>query len=244
MKPLNSFKILKTLAILITLFFSEKSFSQVDSASLCLLDMIRLKSNYTEGTDLSFNVTFFYTEKDSTGLYVTDSLNGSYKIKGNNFLSNVDSVVQVQNEQYALTIYSDEKILLIQKPDFALKTIFSKDLLDTAFLQLDVSGMTMSNYGANQKKLCVSFKTESPYQSYDMYYDTTTYLVNKIEYKLKQDTDYIKIAMAFSNYSDTPLDNSIFATTSYFTKNGNEYIPTEEYSEYELIDPLTKSWNE
>ncbi len=173
--------------------------------------MINVQANFTEATNLSFNLKFFSTQKDSTGTYATDSTSGTYKISGNNIWSLVDSVEMVQNAAYKVIVYDNDSSLFITHPDIISKAIFPNNFLDSTFLQYEVNEMSFTNEGANSTKLSIAFKPQSQYLSYDLYYDKTTFLVSKLEFKVAEnENDYVKISLVFSNYVTTPIDNEIF----------------------------------
>lgn len=202
------------------------------------LDLINMEANFTEAENLSFNVKFFSTQKDSTGNYVTDSIAGTYKISGNNLWSMVDSVELVQNAGYKVIVYDSDSSLFITQPDVISKAIFPNNFLDSAFLQHEVDQMSFDSLAGNTMKLSISFKAESQYLSYDIYYDKTNFLISKMEFKVKENgDDYLMISLLFSNYQTTPIDSSIFSTTKYFTEVGNKYILRPAYEDYEIINP-------
>lgn len=221
----------------IILCTTNTALGQMDSASNAVMELLKMQSRYLDAVNLSFDVKFLSTQKDSTGLYVTDSIFGVYKVSGPNLWAIVDSVEQIQNEQYTVTNYLADSTLFISKPDVNPKTVFPHNFLDSTFLQYEVSRMAISNNGGVQKRLTMFFNTESPYLSYDLYYDSTTYLINKLEYKLKDNSDYIKITLVFGNYQTTVIDQTVFSTSKYFTERDRKYIITQAYRNYQLINP-------
>ncbi len=232
-------KLFKKISLIFAFFFvTTAAWCQFTGSSQGVLELINMEANFTEAANLSFNVKFFSTQKDSTGIYVTDSIAGIYKISGNNLWSLVDSVEQVQNAAYKVIVYNNDSALFITQADLISKTIFPNNFLDSAFLQYDVNQMSFTNLEGNSKELSITFKPESPYLSYDIYYDKITYRITKLEFKVKQNgPDYLKISLVFSNYVTTLIDNTIFSTTKYFTEVNNKYIIRPAYENYEIINP-------
>lgn len=229
-----------TTSILIFLFslIRNTAWCQFEGKSQGTLDLINVQANFKEATNLSFDVKFFSTQKDSNSNYVTDSIVGTYKINGNNLWSLVDSVETVQNAAYKVIAYDNDSSLFITQPDVISKAIFPNNFLDSTFLQYEVDQMTLTDTAVNSKKLSIAFRAASPYLSYDIFYDKTTFLVSKLEFKVREnESDYIKISLVFSNYTTTPIDNTIFTTTKYFTEVDNKYLIKTAYTNYEIINP-------
>lgn len=235
----QSYKFLRQILLTFSLIpITTAALCQFEGKIQGKLDMINIESNFTEAANLSFNVKFLSTQKDSTGNYATDSIAGTYKISGNNLWCIVDSVEQVQNALYKVIIYNNDSALFITQAENITKAIFPNNFSDSNFFQYEVNEMSFTNLAGNAKMLSIVFKPESEYISYDLIYDKTTFLISRLEFKVKQlGEDYLKIALVFSDYQTTPIDNAIFSTTKYFTEVDNKYVIKPAYNLYEIINP-------
>ncbi len=233
---INSLKTL--MAVCAVCLFANTALCQFEGTVQGKLEMININSNFTTAPNLSFDVKFFSKQKDSIGAYVTDSISGSYKISNNNLWSMIDSVKSVQNAQYRVTVYEQDSSIYIGQPDDIAKSIFPNNFLDSNFLHNEVSNIVFTNYEDNTKKMTISFKSESPYLSYNLYYNDSTFLLNKMEFDVREtETDNLTITLVFSNYSTSAIDPTIFSTTPFFTEKNNKYVIAAAYTGYEIINP-------
>lgn len=224
--------------LLIQLGFITTYAQQLDSSSLCMLEMIKIKTLAADADNLSFDLKILSKQKDSTGQYVTDTIKGFYKINKNNYWGMLDSVELVQNSEYSVAIYGDDKLIFVQKPKAAYNNIVTNDFLNSSLMRNEADKLSLSNDSGNVRKLSIVFKPASQYLNFDVYYDNTTYKISKVIYKIKDGIDYIQVTYLFSNYQVNTIDPLLFDSRKYFTANGSQLVVTSTYSNYELVNGL------
>jgi hypothetical protein len=191
---------------------------------------------------LSFQAMFCicYSNSDK------DTVNFSYKISKNKiWMWSGDSIQVVQNNYYNLVLYTAQQRAVVSRPQKPAKYWLHANLPDFSFYQLFISGAAVTDSGS-LRKLCYSFKTGSPYQQYDIVYDTLTHRINCLRFRVNLDVSNTtsaqpyNVTVHFSNYQTGGFNDSVFSTTPYFMRKQGICYMVPPYTNYQLINSLNQ----
>lgn len=208
------------------LLMAGKSSAQIDSSGIG--EFIKVQSSYMYANHLAFSVSYYSATADSSGI-VRDTVRGDYKINGDNYSINMDSVEQVQNNTYHVTASIRDSFVLVQQASSLYASLFRIDMFDSLFQHMNVSAVSFSD-SSTVRHMSISFAGDSPYLSYDLYYDKNTYLISKLVFVIKNTffitpppgsglslpQNYVSITAVFSGYSTGGFTDSVFSTDRFF----------------------------
>ena len=237
------------LQILFVLFSLNFCLSKVLAQVNIPNESIKIQMAYKNPAYLTFNVKYTYAA-EATPTVFDDSTMGTFKISGTYYWGNLDSLEFMQNGSYAVYLYKPNKIMSINNPATVYPQIANFTLFDSLIGKNNyTSGLTYS--GVNKIITMTFSNPDFPYKNYSVWYDSTSYLVNKIIYTIREDfteytdsynrsvgsntSDYTIITANYTNYQTTAFTNTIFNTVNYFVIFGGVYYPQSPYTNYEIF---------
>jgi len=210
------------------LMHTFNSIAQTDTSITAPGEFFRMQGNYLNANHLGFSVIYYSETADSVSTK-RDTLRGDYQINGDNYVVNIDSTVQVQNNTYHVTASIRDSFVLVQQAASFYPSLFRIDMSDSLFLNMNVQSVSFSD-SATVRHMSISFANDAPYLSYDLYYDKNTYYINKMVMVTKNTffitpapgmglglpANYVSITAVFSGYSTGGFTDSVFSTDRFF----------------------------
>lgn len=230
--------------ILFAALFFVKSFSsyaQLVPAGTELQELVKIMQVYENTPGLSFDMHVLYR---NAGVHL-DTMDAACKLSyGKTLLCNSDYEF-LKGNQYSVYVDKEDSIVFAI-PRKADETILRIPLLDSTFRAAHVDSIRVTldtdNGLDSTWVIRVSFKSESIYSFYNIYYNPYTCLINYIfchlknvngEYDLPEDS-IIDVFVSMSNYSDADMDPALFNENRYFYRlNGNLFLQPA-WQNYEL----------
>jgi hypothetical protein len=223
--------------------FSMRTYAADLDTANPYFEINRLMGTMATADHISFNASYYFESYDSVG-YTRDTLAGLYKINGQQFYAKIDSTVIVQNNFYNLAINNRDSSIIIARTQTVFPTVVQKDILDKT-LQSSYLSKIISSDSANTRKLSFVFNLNSPYSAYDLVYDTVSYNLKYIKYRLRhyaiagmQNTYYTQINLVFTNYQNNVFTDSVFDQSVYISRINGVFTATSPYSTYVIYNQV------
>lgn len=216
------YKIKKVIGLSISLFFLHTAHAQrvYDTTTTNIMSEIDLVQAYLQtSSHLSFNAVYYFEDIDSVAVY--DTLQASYEMNADKYHIIMDSVETIQNEKYLVTVYNQDKLVVVQDPESSSRQVMHVNIMDSTFQQLAMYGMTAADSGIF-RKITLFFDANALYTNYEMVYNKTTYQLLYIKYALRKETEpesdkRFKMFIKFSNYKTGEFTDAVFSTDPYLT---------------------------
>lgn len=209
----------------------------------------KMQMAYKNQTYLSFDVKYTYAFDSIPGT-ILDSALGTFKISGNFYWGNLDSMEFMQNSSYAIVLYKPDKIMNVSNPSPIYPTIANFSLIDSLVGKNNYT-TSVSTSGANRAITLTFTPSSFPYKNFIVTYDTISNLVKQISYSIREDfydfgdnynrsstgnsSPYIIIKADYTNYQTTSFSPTIFSTGNYFILSGSVYTAQSPFSDYEVF---------
>jgi hypothetical protein len=242
MKKIINFRALFISIVIICIFSMDTRATALDTTNP-YFELNRVMGTMATSDHISFNASYYYESYDSVG-YTRDTLTGMYKINGQQFYAKIDSTVIVQNNFYNVAINNRDSSIIIARTQTVFPTVIQKDILDKTLQSAYLSKIVTSD-SANTRKLSFVFNANSPYSAYDLVYDTVSYNLKYVKYRLRhyaitgmQNTYYTQINLVFSNYQNNVFTDSVFDTSVYISRINGVFTATSPYSTYEIFNQV------
>lgn len=220
------------------------------SAIQPVLDIVKgLQAVYTTNPTFSFHVLYTFADK-ATPDKIEDSVAGLIQISNNRYDIKIGPTETISDSQYAVMLFSEDKVMYITKPSKVISKIDPLTQIDSALL--NIKGLQSSVETENNRKVVkISFPSESAYKSIWLSIDNKTgYLLStKLIIKEQalpgdqslgsednqQKNGYAIITASYSGYSKDQLDDSLFNVTKYFIRSNKNFSTTEEFKDYKIF---------
>jgi len=203
----------------------------------------RIMGTMAGASHISFNVAYYYEQSDTAGL-MRDTISGIYKINGKKYYAKIDSTEIVQNDFYNVAVNKKDSVIIIGRTKTVFPAVMNTDILDPTLQSSYISGIVLSD-SANTRKIRFLFKNMAPYSSYELVFDTVTYRMSHLSYKLKHygigagnSAHYTLISVVFSNYQTNLFTDNVFDTSIYFTRQNGSFVSVPPYSAFEIINQV------
>jgi hypothetical protein len=241
-KILMKYAMIKRIALQLVIICTVtlSSFGQNVVAGFEIQEIIRISEVYRKLPYLSFNATYQYADSAAPTV-IKEQIAGQYKIHEGRYWAMLDSTELVQGYNYKLTVYHDQKFLVVGRPDGVYSSVTQLPLLDSLFNARFVDSIHVYTVNDSTNRLEIEFKHDSPFRYYETYYNPVTYMVDSLKYYQK-DTDPEEgasgtsvITVTFSSYSSAVIDEEYFRESKFIYRNEANFYPKEEFSEFELI---------
>jgi len=231
-----------TIPVMLLLIFQAGKASPYNPADTSNLwrEIIKIEAVFHDTTHLSFNATFYLKDVDT--VTVLDTLAGTYKTSGDKYYFSLDSTVIIQNDFYHLTLYTDQKLAILTRPNTFGLNLFQVNLNDPAFTQMHVNYLHSTDSGA-YRKISFYFKTGSPYRQLDVVYDTASHHISSVEYDIKKNQydgttpdHYYHVKAVCTSYTTGAFNDTAFSMAPYFIRKNGIYSLVSPYGSYQLIN--------
>jgi hypothetical protein len=216
------------------------------------LESSQMQMAYRNQAYLSFNVKYTYAA-EADPLTIIDSSMGAVKMSGNYYWGTMDSLEFMQNNNYNVVLYKNNRLMRIGNPETVYPQIINFSMFDSLAGKNNYT-MLGTVEGA-VKNLQLNFSNPSfPYKSYKVSYDSITHFVNQITYTINDEvidaqdsynksvsggalTEFVIVTAKFTNYQTIPFSTVVFNSSNYFLQNEgvNGYTPQPPYQQYELF---------
>lgn len=212
-------------------------------------ELFQIENAFLSANHLSFGVRLYLEDHDTTSL-VTDTIYGSGIIHGENYYLIMDSVEQVQNENYKVSVFHHDSIMQVESRSSLYKTLFRLDLYDRVFQELNVTGVQFSDSGPI-RTMSFDFLRDAPYISFELQYDTVTRFITSLTYKAKKSiyltpisgpmpASVLTVKVLFLGYSTGSCNDSVFGTARFFKSENGGLTPVTPFSGFELINATSE----
>jgi hypothetical protein len=217
----------------------------VTNAFYCSTELTHLKMAFSDTAHVSFQADYIITFNDAT----KDTVHYQYKVSGDKAYQEAsDSSAFIQNKMYNLVLDHKQHRAVVSRPVDVFKYLIQVNITGLSFYQSFVSGRAVADSGA-YKKLSYFFKAASPYRTYDIIYDTTTYRLHAIQYSFNMAGSGsapsgskmpFYVTILFSNYQTGLFTDNVFSTNGYFTRKQGICNMVAPYTSYQLINSLNQ----
>jgi hypothetical protein len=238
-------KCLKQFAVLVSCLFSLFAKSQNAKE-----EMKKMNEAYLKHVDLTMDIAY-NVYANWTDASPIEKNSGFYMQHGTDRYNKLNRIESVQNKECALVIDNEEKMILVGNPvkfDPAKITMLN---LDTAFSKY--ASVTPIKVSAPQKGYKLIFKTSaaSEYEAVDIYFNTKTYLMEKMVFYYRNKVQLQKtnrdeakekprLEIIFSKVSTAPNpDLKLYSEPRFIAKTTNSYRAVGTYSSYKLVNQKT-----
>ncbi len=236
----------KTVTCLTGILLMTLCSAKLHAQNPVLLECMNINKAFQAASYLSFNVKYTYAA-DSTPTIITDSSLALYKMHGYKYWGSMDSVEFMQNDSFQIAAYKPEHVLTLGLPSYNYERSLPMAQWDSFFVKNDFTYSIGVDGG--YKKITADYDVElSPVKKIEMWYDSVTYRVNRVKYKIDQAASdetlreqgiflgvIMVVDMVFSNYQTGQFTNSVFNSGNYFYKSGSSYVPVSPYTGYEVF---------
>jgi hypothetical protein len=232
---------IKTFLIAISCLLVGSPLLMAQQYNWIVSDFSKIKTAYKDAGYLSYGIHYSYTSKKAGG-NIVDSLLIVCKSHGNSYYSKIGPAEFVQNNQYNLAVHHQTKSIIINNPVVKEPGVLSTINMDTAFLQNHVDSVLVKE-DKESKTISLLFGNASPYIFYTITFSKKNYLIEKINYCIKQpdeegeegSTDEITFSMLFSKYDRSNFDDSFFSEKGYVIMNtSGDFTGKGDYSTYQI----------
>lgn len=219
--------------------------AQSDTVRL-LNELMKLEGFHTQTEFLRFETDYYYREVDDT-VEVKDTMEFHYMISFDKFsiYTGDNSVVMIQNNDYRMSFYTSDSMVMIEQPAQIFRRLFDLDLYDEQMREVNIGSIQISD-SANIRRLSLTGLAGSLLQSYNLYFDTTNNHITRIQYNLRKQVyntsspypnpDLISVTIIFKNYTQGSYDDTQFDTEPFFVRQGGVYKPGSVCAPCEIID--------
>lgn len=242
MKAKHIAKRLPTFFIAILLVHHCAANSSADTANP-YFEISRITSTLLSGNHVQFNVSYYFEKLDSTGLE-RDTLSGVYKVNGKKFYASIGGNTIVQNDLWSLSISVPDSMMILGRPKPLLASLTNSDILNPALQSNYLSKITQSD-SSQFRKMVFVLNSFSPYSQYEFCYDTTTYHMSHLKYRLRlydshglSSGYYLQMKVVFTNYQNSAFSDDVFDTSIYLRRNNGIFNGVGAYSNFEIVNQL------
>jgi len=230
--------ILKNLSIAVALSsFCFQSRAQVNDPLWGLQDIVKLAETYRNIPNLNFSIDYIFADSTNPGTPL-ETMSGQVKVSSGKSWTFIDSVEIIQGNQYGLTIYHYDSMMIVNDKKM-YEDIMRLPILDSVFRQANVDSVAFAD-ADTLRTLTLFFKPNSQYSKYVLVY-------HKLKFRLKEASFYIRdgiaqgttavFKVAISNYDETtPIDASIFNEWKYIHKTSGSFQAHPPYAHFTVIN--------
>lgn len=196
---------------------------------------------------LGFDINYRYYNEQQPGIYL-DSLGGSFKLNGNNYWYELDNTEAIGNADLMIMLFKEDKIMYLTRP-----SAFSMSQNPVSMIDSFLTARTDVRYSIsrerNTKRITLDFDSGSKYKSIRYEIDAISGYISKMTCVVRasemydasvkaqvEDSDvYVVVEASFRNYRQSGFNDSLFNTTKYFKKEGEEFVALPPYDSYKVF---------
>ena len=240
----------RTLFILIiSLFNARHSTAQVTPQQV----LTEVYSSYDNLKYLSFDVKYTYTSDTVNGDFVHDVLQGSYTLAGSKAKFNIGDIEFMQNDSFFITIYNNDKIILVADPRNANagKELPMRQVMDSLVNTLSHYNIQVSGAEDTVTLNLTAVDDIAQFIKFSLSYDTAQKVLYNIEYVFEEPVQITekdtltatlqrvnrikRFKVEFLNYRFDNFSESVYDENKYIFFENGECKPVEKYNDFRLF---------
>ncbi len=229
------------LAIVMTQLQIQPINAQTVQPGFELLEILKISEVYRVMPNLSYNIKYIYADSVLPAT-VLEELNGFSKISEGRCYTMLDSMEYVQGYRYGVTVLHLDSTIVVGDTK-CNSTVMQLPVLDSLFQKILVNATNVTQVNDSLRVLTIQFKGIAPYSQYKIHYNSNKYLVNKIEYFMRNvqveegavTSGTALITLLLSNYSEQSFDKQIFQEDKFLYKLNGEIHAKPAYSNFKLV---------
>lgn len=205
-------------------------------------EIIRMAEVYRNLPYLSYDVHYHYADSAQPNV-ILEEFDIAYKVQEGRYRASMDSMDIINSYNYNLKVYHDEKLIIMTNIT-GYTDVLQLPLMDSLFMAANVDSLGVVNLNDSTRKLKIFFGSESPYSKYEISYKKAGYLIQYIQYYIKEPASddpgasgTSLITAEFTNYSTAVIDDANFNIGQYAVFADTQWQPRAAYAAYRLIDP-------
>jgi len=230
-----------TKCVLTVLIFSTtKIYAQDVPKGLELMEIVKVAEAYRTAPDLSFDINFTYADS-TTPTAITEQVAGSYKIHDGKYWGIIDSIEFLQGVQYNMAVYHQDSVIVITNRQ-EYTSVLQLPLMDSLFREANISDISVINLNDSTRALRILFNGQSPYHSYELEYDMSTYRIRQVKYYLADmaadkpgTSGVVCVTMYFTNYSEKLISDDEFRESKFVFRFADEVKLQPAYADFRLM---------
>lgn len=213
------------------------------------VELMRIQDAYGSACGVWSTWLYDFYDVDDDTLTDFDAKIATLRIAGEKYRFSVDSIVCIQDLLYNVTVYNEDSSMFVQPPQDLYKALLQVDLLDTLFHLRQFHDINITT-SSNLRTITFEFENESPFIKYAVTYDTTTYLLEEIEYFMKKSVippgqahiaaddyeDYTRMVISLLGQVVEFQDENYFATQQYIKRQNKTFAGVLSYANYLVVD--------
>ncbi len=213
-----------------------------------LKDMSLLKESFFKGGNVSFDMTYYYSNEHTPKRY-TDSVKGKIEIEGKKSRIVMDNTETISTGKYTIILVKEDKLMYLAKSIDSLKEQLNPlAAMDSIFSKIAGLAYHVTTTG-KQKNYILEFPPGYPCKKMEIVVDEKMHRVVKTTSTVKtadvlQDPGsynngdkfeaYTNIETRFTNYRFGAVDTTPMNEGYYFAKEGNDFKVSSLYKGYTI----------
>lgn len=219
---------------------------QADTTRL-FSEMRKIHAAY-HANGLQYQVNYTYSPADRPSV-VLDSIRSQVEVSAGGSRIRMQNMEFITNERYAIVLFSDDKVMYLYKPSSAT----SSDPMEQLRGLVASSGLKQIEFSESGKmrQINIRFDSTSGVKGIEMQISQESGLITAVRYLVKTELmtgggalseeerkeygDLALVTMQMRQYAPLAANRQQVHEDAYFTKEEDEYIPTEVYKEYQIF---------
>lgn len=246
-------KIYLSVLLTISICVSVKAQTSIADSSFYKA-MFNIEYTYWGTGTILHKVNQIYYETGPEG-FLHDTTTIHVKVNADSFCVFDDSVERMQNGTYRIIAEKYDSILTVEPPEPFIYLFVNRVLFDNDFRERFVTGFTKQDSGT-RRTLGVQFKNTCPFMRFYLTYDTSTYIIKQIEYRIKKG-DYLtpandmQLALVPEGFiwvrqvfaggvteDEDPYSNESYSTARFFEFVGGVFQPVAPFLNFDVINKI------
>jgi hypothetical protein len=208
-------------------------------------EIMRLGERYQSFDNMRYDLVI--TRADSAApTTILETINAFFEIAGKKSHGIIDSVELIQGEDYNLTIFQRNQLMMVENKK-KYNNALQAPVLDTLFFRANVDSMYFTNVSGDSIKIIhFRFNAQAPYEWYKLRYNANTLLIQNIAICLKKTGDATPppgqngkniITYTFQNYQAGAASKALMDETQSVRRNvDGSFVSRGAYTGYQVID--------
>ena len=221
-----------------------------DSSALVHL-LTDMSEKYKTAGMLGYDIKYRFTsETDPTKTF--DSLQGRIEMDSLRYWCKLDNTETMSNDKYTVILFKEDKLMYLSKASLLNRSVDPLQILQRLLTTL---GNASYNQTVNKqyKTVVIRFPQSSSCKQIEYTVDIGTGYLSKMVYVVptaqlvdqsaRQSFDagkegyetYARVEAVFSNYKKIQQISSKFNEQVFFSKQGNEFVPSSSFKDYKIF---------
>ncbi|WP_276482782.1 hypothetical protein [Paraflavitalea pollutisoli] len=226
-----------------------------DNPAAVVSAMQQLVTTYSRSPQLSFSIEYRYAALDKPGLFL-DSMKGQVKISRGRCWYSLAETECILNNDYQILLFKEDQLIYLSKPSkeiahsMALQGMAPQalDMLDS-LLRTGKDIQSSFTEDGTRRVIKLVFNQHPVYKELSWHISKKSGYIERMVSVMKSgqlydpsvrsqvnDQDsYAIVETLYSNYSSGGVEESVFTTDRYITREGTEYHPAAAYNNYKIF---------